>query len=138
VIRAVVDPGVLIAGLIASRGVTADIIRAWQRGLFELVVSPLLLDELTETLLRPKFRRWLDENDAIAFVEVLRLAAVTVDDPAATDRVSRDPDDDYLIALARAAGAGVLVSGDADLTSLRGAEPPIVTPRQFLATIQAG
>jgi putative PIN family toxin of toxin-antitoxin system len=138
VIRAVVDPGVLIAGLIASRGVTSDIIRAWQRGLFELVVSPHLLDELTQTLLRPKFRRWIDENDAIAFVEVLRLAAVTVDDPATAARVSRDPDDDYLIALARAAGASVLVSGDADLTSLEGAEPPIVTPRRFLATIQAG
>jgi putative PIN family toxin of toxin-antitoxin system len=137
-IRAVVDPGVLIAGLIASGGATADIIRAWQRGLFELVVSAHLLEELTDTLLRPKFRRWIAENDAIAFVEVLRLSAMVVEDPVTVDRVSRDPDDDYLIALARASAAHVLVSGDDDLTSIARNKPPIVTPRRFLATVEAG
>lgn len=134
-IRAVVDPGVLIAGLVTPGGVPSDIIRAWRQGAFELVVSPLLLDELTETLLRPKFRRWLSENDAVAFVEVLRLSAVSAGDPAGVEPVSRDPNDDYLIALAREARAHVLVSGDADLTSLIGIEPPIVTPRLFLSSI---
>jgi len=137
VIRAVVDPGVLLAGLIAPRGATSGIIRAWQEGLFELVVSPHLLDELTKTLLRPKFRRWITENDAITFVEILRLAAVVLDDATTVEPISRDPHDDYLIALARTAGAHVLVSGDADLTSIDGNEPPIVTPRRFLATLEA-
>jgi putative PIN family toxin of toxin-antitoxin system len=136
VIRAVVDPGVLIAGLIAPGGLPSDIIRAWRRGAFELVVSRLLLEELTDTLLRRKFRRWATENDVIAFVEVLRLAAVTVEDPAEVDPVSRDPNDDYLIALAREAGAHVLVSGDGDLTSIEGNDPPIVTPRRFLASLE--
>lgn len=136
-IRAVVDPGVLIAGLIAPGGATAEIIRAWQRGLFELVVSAHLLDELTLTLLRPKFRRWITEDDAIAFVEILRLSAIVVDDPGVVEPVSRDPRDDYLIALARAAGAHVLVSGDDDLTSIERSQPPIVTPRRFLTTITA-
>jgi len=135
VIRAVIDPGVLIAGLIAPSGVTAGIIRAWQQGVFELVVSPHLLDELTETLLRPKFRRWIAENDAVAFVEVLRLAAIVADDPITPERVSRDPSDDYLVALARAVEANVLVSGDEDLTSMATTDPPIVTPRRFLTTI---
>jgi hypothetical protein len=136
VIRAVVDPGVLIAGLITPGGLPADLIRAWTRGAFELVVSPLLLDELTTTLLRPKFRRWATENDVVAFVEVLRLAAVMVEDPAEVEPVSRDPNDDYLIALAREAGAQVIVSSDGDLTSIEGNEPPIVTPRRFLASIE--
>ena len=135
-IRAVVDPGVLIAGLITPGGLPADLIRAWTRGAFELVVSPLLLDELTTTLLRPKFRRWATENDVVAFVEVLRLAAVMVEDPAEVEPVSRDPNDDYLIALAREAGAQVIVSSDGDLTSIEGNEPPIVTPRRFLASIE--
>lgn len=134
-IRAVIDPGVLIAGLISPRGAPAGIIRAWQHGVFEMVISAKLLDELTATLLRPKFRQWIGENDAVAFVEILRLSAIVVDDPATADRVSRDPDDDYLIALARAAGAHVLVSGDRDLTSIDADEPPIVTPRRFLETV---
>jgi uncharacterized protein len=134
VIRAVLDPGVLIAALIAPRGACADILRAWQQGLFELVVSPLLIDELTTTLLRPKFRRWLTENDAVTFVEVLRLTARVEQDLAIVDPISRDPDDDYLIAITRSAGAHVLVSGDDDLLSLELSEPPIVGPSRFLAS----
>ncbi|MEX1262386.1 MAG: putative toxin-antitoxin system toxin component, PIN family [Actinomycetota bacterium] len=134
-IRAVIDPGVLIAGLITPGGLPSDIIRTWKQGVFELVVSPPLLDELTVTLLRPKFRRWVSESDAVAFVEVLRLSAVMVEDPAEVEPISRDPNDDYLIALAREARANVLVSSDADLTSIHGNGPPIVTPRQFLSSI---
>ncbi|MGH2631220.1 MAG: putative toxin-antitoxin system toxin component, PIN family [Actinomycetota bacterium] len=131
-IRAVLHPGVLIAGLISPSGVPASIIRAWQQGIFELVVSEKLLDELTATLLRPKFRRWVDGDDAVTFVEVLRLAAMVVDDPADVERVSRGPNDDYLVALASAAHASVLVSGDRDLTSIERSDPPIVSPRRFL------
>jgi putative PIN family toxin of toxin-antitoxin system len=133
-----VDPGVLIAGLISPAGIPAGIIRAWQRGVFELVVSERLLDELASTLLRPKFRRWLQANDAVAFVEILRFAAIVVGDPEAVERVSRDPNDDYLVAVARASGASVLVSGDDDLLSIDEPDPPIVSPRRFLATIEAG
>lgn len=136
-IRAVIDPGVLIAALIAPGGVPAGIITAWLQGLFEMVVSATLLDELTDTLLRPKFRRWVSESQAIAYVEVIRLAAVIVEDPSIAERVSRDPADDCLIALARAADAHVLVSGDRDLTSITGIEPSIVTPRHFLTSLEA-
>lgn len=72
------------------------------------------------------------------FVEILRLAGTVVDDPIDAPRVCRDPDDDYLIVLARAAEASVLVSGDLDLTSLDTNDPPIVTPRRFLTTIRLG
>jgi len=138
VIRAVIDPGVLIAALITPEGLPSQIIRAWKRGVFELVVSPMLLDELTETLLRPKFRRWASENDVVVFVEMLRLSAVMADDPSEVEQLSRDPKDDYLIALARGALAHVLVSSDGDLTSIVGNEPPVVTPRLFLATVEPG
>ncbi len=134
-IRAVIDPGVLIAGLITPGGVPAAIIGAWTRGAFELVVSHLLLEELTTTLLRPKFRRWATESDVVAFVEVLRHAAVIVEDPAEVEPISRDPNDDYLVALAREARAHVLVSSDGDLTSIEGNDPPVVTPRRFLSSL---
>jgi hypothetical protein len=42
---------------------------------------------------------------------------------------------DYLIALAQA-GAHVLVSSDGDLTSIEGSDPPIVTPRRFLTSLE--
>lgn len=135
-IRVVIDPGVLIAALITPGGVPARIVRAWVEGAFELVVSPHLLDELTVTLLRPKFGRWVSADDAVVFVETLRLSGIVVDDPTNVEPLSRDPDDDYLVALARTAGASVLVSGDADLTSLALPDLPIVRPRRFLTTIE--
>jgi predicted nucleic acid-binding protein len=49
---------------------------------------------------------------------------------------SRDPGDDYLLALAASTGA-LLVTGDDDLLEL-GGEPPIHTPRSFAALLHAG
>jgi hypothetical protein len=46
-----------------------------------------------------------------------------VDDPEHAPPVSRDPNDDYLIATALHAKADVLVSGDRDLTDLL--DPPV-------------
>jgi len=58
--------------------------------------------------------------------------AVTVDDPPNPRSVSPDSSDDHLIALARAAHADVIVSGDSHLTQLADRTPPVVTPRQFI------
>jgi len=68
-------------------------------------------------------------------VELLRLTARVEADPEVVQPVSRDPDDHYLIALAAHAGAHVLVSGDQDLLSVEGAQPPIVRPGRFLSSL---
>jgi predicted nucleic acid-binding protein len=44
------------------------------------------------------------------------------------------PDDEYLVDLARAAPADVLVSGDAHLLDLRD-RLPVMTPAEFLAVL---
>jgi len=43
-----------------------------------------------------------------------------------------DPDDDYVVALARSGRAHVIVSGDAHLLEAD-TEPPTYSPREFLA-----
>jgi predicted nucleic acid-binding protein len=50
--------------------------------------------------------------------------------------VTPDRGHDYLVALARAARADVLVSGDAHLTGLPDPDPPVLTPRGFLDRLQ--
>jgi predicted nucleic acid-binding protein len=58
-----------------------------------------------------------------------------LDDPAPGDRpLSPDPDDEYLVDLARAAPADVLVSGDAHLLDLRD-RLPVMSPAEFMATL---
>ncbi len=78
------------------------------------MASPRLFDELAEVLARRKFRRWLPAVDATAFVSAVSRLADIHDDPPRPAAITRDPDDDYLSALAVAAGAEAVVTGDDD------------------------
>lgn len=128
--RAVLDPNVLIAAAVAPQGVPARCLRAHSEGRFELVVSPLLLAELRAVLRREKFRPFLTVEQGERLVDALSRDATVADDPADPEPLSRDPRDDYLIALARAASAHALVTGDADLLELP--DLRMVSPREFL------
>ncbi len=79
----------------------------------------MLLDELADVLARPKFASATRSRRAGEFVEALRLGSTMVEDPPAAGAITRDADDDYLVRLARASAASVLVSGDGDLLDAR-------------------
>ena len=134
--RIVFDPGVLIAALISAEGPPAEALDRWREGEFDLVVSPVLLGELERVLLRRKFRPYVSEGDVRQYVAALAQEGVVISDPQpSSEPLTEDPKDDYLLSLARAAGAEAIVSGDAHLTSLEAPEPPVLTPRQFLAEL---
>lgn len=130
--RAVLDPGVIVSGIISPRAAPAALLRAWRAGAFTLVASPVLLRELREVLLRPKFRRYLSEAQALDLVGELGREAVLAVDPPDPPSVTPDPKDDYLVALALAARADVLVSGDRHVLGVRTDALTVLTPRAFL------
>jgi putative PIN family toxin of toxin-antitoxin system len=133
--RAVLDTNVLVAALIGPVGPSAALLLELRAGGFELIASPMLLAELREVLGREKFRPYVSEAEAIAYTDLIGREATVLDDPAPGGRpLSVDPDDEYLVDLARAAAADVLVSGDAHLLDLRD-RLPVMTPAQFLATL---
>ena len=130
--RAVLDPNVIVSAFISQRGGSPDrIVRAWREGAFELVVSPQLIAELGDVLARPKFALQAADGRAEAYLAALVGDAVHVGDPPDPPAVSPDRGDDYLIALARAARADVIVSGDSHLRQLTGLVPQVLTPRRF-------
>ena len=132
-IRAVVDPGVLVSAFISPRGAPPDrIVRSWVAGEFELLVSPHLLAELGAVLARPTFHRHARLGRAEAFIAAIAAGATVLVDPADPPRVSGDRNDDYLVALAKAGRADVMVSGDRHLLELEAPEPPVMTPRAFV------
>lgn len=135
---AVLDANVLVSAAISTGGPPRQIIDAWVDGRFELLASPALIDELADVLARPRFRRWISTNTAAEFIAGLQESAVIIDDPPEPAALTPDPDDDYLIALARAGGADYLVSGDRHLTDLTDPDPPVLTPRQFLVLLDQG
>jgi putative PIN family toxin of toxin-antitoxin system len=136
--RAVLDTNVLVSALVSPGGASAQLLFELRGGAFELKVSPLLLAELSEVLRREKFRRYVAEDEADAYVELIRREGQALDDPPpGLSPLSADPDDEFLIDLARAAKADVLVSGDAHLLDLRDLVP-VMTPAQFLARLGVG
>ena len=135
-LRVVLDPGVLIAALLSSRGAPARLLLAWRAGRFDLIVSPKLLAELGRVLARPKFRQYLSVEEAERYVELFRRGGLLVEDPAVEKGLTPDPGDDYLVALARAADATYLVSGDRHLTDLPESDPPVLTPMELLGRLQ--
>ena len=132
--RAVVDVNVLISGALSAKGPSAEILRASHDGQFELVISEMLLAELARTLAYPKLRKRIPPETATAFANWIRDHGDLAEDPAGAPPVSsRDPDDNYLLALAINRRA-YLVSGDQDLLVLS-VDLPILTPAQFLTKL---
>jgi uncharacterized protein len=131
VTRAVLDPGVLVSALITPNGTPAKLLLAARGGEFELIVSPLLLEELESVLRREKFRSCASLEVVGDYLELLsRDAEVVADSETPPPIRCRDPDDDYLIALAFSHDAAI-VSGDRHLLELAG-RIPVFTPAEFL------
>jgi uncharacterized protein len=134
-LRAVLDPNVIISATLSPGGSPGRLFRSWLEGAYELVVSPLLMDELERALGYSKLRDRVTTEETQELLEVLARAGVTVRDPDVPPEVrSPDPDDDYLIALA-SISRSVLVSGDGDLLGLSD-QIPVYSPAQFLAMIE--
>jgi len=72
---------------------------------------------------------------ACAGYTTLATVANVQPDPAAGPALTRDPDDDCVIHLARAHDADYIVSGDADLLEWNEQDPPVVPPAEFEARL---
>jgi uncharacterized protein len=133
VIRAVVEPSVLVSALVGSATAgPGRLVDAWQEDRFVLIVSPALIAELSDVLGREKFGRHTAEGRGIAYIQDFAINGDHHPDPSEPARVVRDPSDDYLVALARAANADALVSVDKDLLDLEVDDLTICSPRAFL------
>jgi putative PIN family toxin of toxin-antitoxin system len=134
VIRAVVDTSVLVSAFVGDPDAgPGQLVDAWREQRFVLVVSPHLLDELSDVLTRPKLERWAAEGRAQAYVDGFAARSEEHADPDQSSPSGlRDPDDDYLVALMRSSGADMLVSVDRDLLDAQLADVTVLDPAKFL------
>lgn len=125
--RIVLDTNVLMAAFVAD-GLCRDLVKS--RVLtHELVVSEILLDELTEKL-RDKFNA---ASGDVPMLAAYRDRAELVTAQPLPSPICRDPDDDWVLATAVSGAADVIVTGDEDLLSLVAHEGiRILSPRRFL------
>ena len=139
--RLVLDTNVVVSALL-WRGKPYQLLEAIrQRSNWQIYSSSALLEELADVLTRPSATKRLaliDKQaqelllDFIASVEIVR--AMPLPRP-----VCRDPDDDEVLALAAAASADLIVSGDNDLLVLEQFEGvPIVNAAQARQRLAIG
>jgi putative PIN family toxin of toxin-antitoxin system len=133
--RVVLDANVYVSALLAPTGSPAQILERWAEGQFDVIVSPLLLAEVERVLRRPKFKKSIPAVQIDALLSALSEEGVWTADPEAQPVSTPDPGDDYLVALARAADADCMVSGDTHLTQLSDPRPPVLMPREFLNSL---
>ena len=129
-ITLVVDVNVLISMLISQDGM--GIKGMFNRQVFDVVVSPMLLEEFGAVLMRAQFRRYVTMQEAERAIERVKNRSRTISTEFQVKVICRDPKDDYLLALAKAAKADVLVTGDADLLVLKKyGKTSIIKPTDF-------
>lgn len=136
--RAVVDVNVFVSALISPGGVAARLVQHTANRDFELVMSPRLLRELATVTQRPRFRQYFSVEEAERLITDLWDLALRVGDADDIPTLTRDPDDDYLIALARRSDADALVTGDRDLLDLHEIDVHVLAPRAFVEQLDSG
>ena len=136
--RVVLDTNILVSATLVPEGRQAQIVEAFEAGLFELVASDSILEEYIDVIRRPRITR--KHPDAARRSEELLLAiqarAVMVSGITNRRYVLSDPEDDMIVACALEGKAELVVSGDSHLTSLetiRGVR--IRTPKQFVEEV---
>jgi putative PIN family toxin of toxin-antitoxin system len=130
--RVVLDTNVFVSAAIqsgASHRIVQHLIR---ENSDELVICDEILSEIRDVLIsRPRLRKWISLDDAKRYVEMLQLHFNFVPNPALIIPLSRDSDDDYILALAQRERADYVISGDKDLLVLHVPEFSILTPAEF-------
>lgn len=135
--RLVLDTNVVVAGLL-WHGPPRRLLDHAIDGAVTLYASTALLDELAHTLGYAKFaaritRAETSREALVARYDELIERVTPVPLPQA---VSRDPDDDQVLACALAAQAEAIVSGDSDLLDLKSFQGiAIVTAAQAVERI---
>jgi len=137
-IRAVIDTNILIRAIIKPQGTVGPVIAALRSGLFQIVFSKPLLDELTAKLVLPRIqdKYSLADEDIIDYLTFLALRAHLIE-PDEVVSVCRDPKDNMVLEAAFSGEAQFIVTGDEDLLVLNPfRDIEIVAPSVFLGRLQ--
>lgn len=108
--RVVLDTNILFSALISPHASPHRIFLAWREGCFELVSCRTQLDEIRRASRYPKLARILQPHRVGMLINALERGMLVDTLPSGID--TDDPDDAFLLALADAARADVLITGE--------------------------
>jgi len=128
-VKAVFDTNVLIAAFV-TEGICSKILTRARKRQFYLLACPFIMGEFRRILVE---KLSASRSEAKSAVKLVSEAVHTIVHPKQViTGVSRDPEDDNILACVLAAKAEYLVTGDTDLLSLEKFEKTrIISPRDF-------
>lgn len=134
--RVVLDTNVLLSALFIRQSTAAQVVNAWRRGAFDLLTCELQLQEIRAVTRRPAIRALIRPALAGELVNQLKNMAKWIETLPPITR-SPDPFDNFLLAMAEAGQADVLVSGDKrGVLALKShGACQIITLRQFVDSL---
>jgi uncharacterized protein len=115
-LRAVIDTNVWVSAIVNPTGYPARLRKAFEQGIFEVVVSEPILQEITEVLGRPKIRKKYGITEE-EIKQLLILIEERADYALLSGKVNicRDGDDNAIIDTAISGNAEYIVSRDDDI-----------------------
>ena len=117
--RVVLDTNILVSALISRSGPTDRLYAAWKDRGYRLVTSNEQLEEFRRVTRYPRVKTMLDPGAAGTMHNQLRASEIVLE-KLPTITWSRDPADNFLLAMAEAGAADYLVTGDKrDVLSLK-------------------
>lgn len=139
-IRAVLDANVYVSAAVRPEGPPGRIVDRFLHGVFEIVVSQAIVDEVLRALSYPKVRKYIRPGlDPELWFEDIVVLSHLVAGERELEGASKDSDDDKYIAAAIEGRAGFVVAGDSHLLDVKEYEGiRIVSPRVFLDLLLHG
>ena len=137
-ITAVLDANIIASGIIGFRNpesIPCTLLRLWRKGIFTLITSKHIRDEVKDLLQKPYFKRHLTPQEISRIQALLQFQAKQVVITAEVHNVATSPEDDLVLATALSAKADFLVTGDGPLLRKIGSSYQginLVTPNDFL------
>lgn len=137
--RAVLDTNVIIAPFLSPKGIPSLILKAWEKEVFELVVSEVLLVEYKKVLAYPQVAAHHNMDEALIekIIDQLKKYSIVVTPNKVPKVVEADPDDDQLFAAALIGEASFVVSKDRVVLGVgeyKGIQ--VLNPLAFLTVLQ--
>lgn len=136
-LKATYDTNTLVSGITIYQGPIANVINAWINDDVEMITSEPLIDELYRILHKPYFTSRLSEKQIKSFINIVRERATIAPITTSIPTISKDPDDNIVLATAESGSASYVVTGDYQLQSIKQYKKiKIVSPRTFSEIIE--
>ena len=129
--RIVLDTNVIVSGLLRSQGNPAQVLALVLADAVKVCHNPPIVAEYAEVLARPRFK--FDPPRVREVLAKLEVDGLAVDASKCSDLDLPDPDDEPFLAVALAASADFLVTGNlADYPPDKRRDCVVISPAMFM------